>query len=144
MEGVKTSQRARLLALLLGILILGVLGQSYVIDSYVLGNFRQLEDNQVRASARLIRLWLDNFVQPLEATALTASAWPAPPAREDWPARVIAAAQNRGATVDAAMRLKPGGVADRSFAIGARGEPGPLDDFTAEYLRRHTTAAAAA
>ena len=39
MEGVKTSQRARLLALLLGILLLGVLGQSIVIDSYLLENF---------------------------------------------------------------------------------------------------------
>src|SRR6185436_14212235 len=101
MEGVKTSQRARLLALLLGILLLGVLGQSIVIDSYLLENFRRLEENQVRASARLIRLWLDNFVQPLEATARTVAGAPATPPAE-WPARVVTAAQNRGATVDAA------------------------------------------
>src|SRR5262245_59997160 len=104
MEGVKTSQRARLMLLLVRILILGAPGQPFLINSYAPGNLRQLEENQVRASARLIRLWLDNFVQPLEATARTVSAWPAPPPREDWAAKVVAAAQNRGATVDAAVR----------------------------------------
>jgi len=141
MEGVKTSQRARLLALLLGILILGVLGQSVVIDSYLLESFRRLEETQVRASARLIRLWLDNFVQPLEATARTVSGWTPPPA--DWAPRVVAAAQNRGATVDAAVQLRADGSVVRGFGVEAQGAPGPLGDFTARYLQRHASASAA-
>jgi len=141
MEGVKTSQRARLLALLLGILVLGVAGQSFVIDSYLLENFRRLEENQVRASARLIRLWLDNFVQPLEATARTVGAWPTPPAAAEWPARVIATAQNRGAAVDAAVQLGAEGGAVRGFGLDAQGGVGALGEFTAQYLRRHATAA---
>ena len=141
MEGVKTSQRARLLALLLGILILGVLGQSFVIDSYLLGNFRRLEETQVRASARLIRLWLDNFLQPLEATARTVGAFTPPPARADWPSQVVAAAQNRGAVVHAAMELGPDGTIARGFGVETRGAPGPLSEFTAQYLKRHATAA---
>ncbi len=141
MEGVKTSQRARLLALLLGILVLGVLGQSIVIDSYLLENFRRLEENQVRASARLIRLWLDNFVQPLEATVRTVGGAPAAGSTE-WPARVVTAAQNRGATVDAAAQLGPGGEAVRGFAVDPQGKIVPLGDFTAQYLKRHSGAAA--
>ncbi len=140
MDGVKTSQRARLLALLLGILLLGVLGQSIVIDSYLLENFRRLEENQVRASARLIRLWLDNFVQPLEATARTVGGWPAPGPSGDWPARVIEAAQNRGAALHAAAQLGPGGEPARGFAV-ERGAVGPLGDSTARYLKRHAGAA---
>jgi diguanylate cyclase (GGDEF)-like protein/PAS domain S-box-containing protein len=140
MEGVKTSQRARLLALLLIILLVGVAGQSFVIDSYLLENFRRLEENQVRSSARLIRLWLDNFLQPLEATARTVGNWPASSPAGDWPARVVDAAQNRGAVVNAAVQLGPGGEPARGFAI-ERGAPGPLGDFTAQYLKRHAGAA---
>jgi diguanylate cyclase (GGDEF)-like protein/PAS domain S-box-containing protein len=139
MEGVKTSQRARLLALLLGILILGVLGQSIVIDSYLLGNFRRLEENQVRSSARLIRLWLDNFLQPLDATARTVGTWTAPAAHPDWPEKVVAAAQGRGASVDAAASLAPDGSVVDGFAVESRGTIVPLGDFTAQYLRRHAT-----
>ena len=143
MEGVKISQRARLLALLLGILILGVLGQSFVINSYLLENFRRLEETQVRSNARLIRLWLDNFLQPLDATArVITSAAPAPP--EEWAARVIATAQNRGAGLDAAAQFGPDGRIQQGFSVETLGAPGPLSDFTAQYLARHTGSAAAA
>src|SRR5687767_2445764 len=107
MDGLKTSQRARLLALLLGILILGVLGQSFVIDSYLLDNFRRLEETQVRASARLIRLWLDNLMLPLESTARTVGEFTPPAKAGEWPAQVVAAANSRGAAVDAAVQLGP-------------------------------------
>ncbi len=141
MEGVKTSQRARLLALLLGILILGVLGQSLVIDSYLLESFRRLEETQVRSSARLIRLWLDNFMQPLEATARTVGDFTPPPPRADWPAQVVAAAQNRGAVVQTAIELAPDGTIARGFEVDGRGSPGALSPLTGQYLKRHATAA---
>src|SRR5690349_3796380 len=143
MEGVKTSQRARLLALLLGILILGVLGQSIVIDSYLLEGFRRLEETQVRASARLIRLWLDNFLQPLEATSRTVAGWDGAPARADWPARVVAAVQSRGTQVDATAQLGADGALLRSFGVDTQGEIRPLDEATGRYLQRHATAGGA-
>src|SRR6476660_843624 len=74
MEGVKTSQRARLLVLLVAILVLGVLGQSALINGYLSTQFQRLEENQVRASARLIHLWLDRFLQPLNTSAASIAA----------------------------------------------------------------------
>jgi len=135
MEGVKTSQRARLLALLLGILILGVLGQSIVIDSYLLENFRRLEETQVRSSARLIRLWLDNFVQPLESTARTVGGWSTPTAQPDWASKVMAAVENRGAAISVAAKLRPDGSILQGFGTERLGAP--VDEFTARYLQRH-------
>jgi diguanylate cyclase (GGDEF)-like protein/PAS domain S-box-containing protein len=139
MDGVKTSQRARLLALLLGILILGVLGQSIVIDSYLLEGFRRLEDTQVRSSIRLIRLWLDNFVQPLDATA-RALGGSAAPARSGWPERVAAAVQARGAAVSAAAQVAPDGTVVQGVAFDPQGGTRPLDEPTARLLARHAGA----
>ena len=143
MDGVKTSQRARLLLLLLAILVLGVLGQSVVIDSYLLGNFRRLEETQVRASARLIQLWLDNFVQPLDATARTIGNWKTAPNAAEWAPRVDAAVENRGAVVNAAAQLGPEGQVVHGFAVDARGAMRPLDPATAQFLQRHSAAAGA-
>src|SRR5689334_4578110 len=143
MDGVKISQRARLLALLLGLLILGVLGQSFVINSYLLENFRRLEETQVRSNARLIRLWLDNFLQPLDATARVITSAPAVPPAE-WATRVVATAQNRGAGLDAAAQLGADGRIQQGFSVEALGATGPLSDFTAQYLARHTGTAAVA
>src|SRR6185503_14688263 len=143
MEGVKISQRARLLALLLGILILGVLGQSFVISSYLLENFRRLEETQVRSNARLIRLWLDNFLQPLDATARAVVAAPAA-APDEWAARIVATAQNRGAGLDAAAQIGADGKVLQGFTVESLGATGPLTDFTAQYLMRHHGAAAPA
>jgi diguanylate cyclase (GGDEF)-like protein/PAS domain S-box-containing protein len=140
MDGVKTSQRARLLALLLGILILGVLGQSIVIDSYLLEGFRRLEEAQVRSSARLIRLWLDNFMQPLDGAARTIGGWTTPPARPDWPERVAEAARARGALVSAAAQVAADGSVARGFSFDAQGAPQPLDPQTAALLARHAGA----
>jgi diguanylate cyclase (GGDEF)-like protein/PAS domain S-box-containing protein len=140
MDGVKTSQRARLLALLLGILVLGVTGQSIVIDSYLLDSFRRLEETQVRASARLIRLWLDNFVQPLDATARTVGGWTASPARADWPAQVADAMRARGALVSAAAQVAPDGRVIRGVMFDRRGTALPVDPQTGELLARHAGA----
>jgi diguanylate cyclase (GGDEF)-like protein/PAS domain S-box-containing protein len=144
MDGVKTSQRARLLLLLLAILLLGVLGQSVVIDSYLLENFRRLEETQVRSSARLIQLWLDNFVQPLESTARTIGTWKTQPAAADWAPRVRAAVENRGAVVNAAAQLGPDGQVVHGFTIDAGRSLRPLDAATAQFLQRHSAAAGAA
>jgi diguanylate cyclase (GGDEF)-like protein/PAS domain S-box-containing protein len=144
MEGVKTSQRARLLALLLGILILGVLGQTLVINTYLLDDFRRLEETQVRGSARLIRLWLDNFVQPLDTLARTAADWDSTRASlrrgptAGWPAQLLSAAANRGVAVDTAALLDPDGVAVGGFRIDPRsGAPRPLPEPSATLLQRH-------
>ena len=144
MEAVKTSQRARLLALLLGILILGVLGQTIVINSYLLGDFRRLEEAQVRSSARLINLWLDNFLQPLDTLARSAAEGGAARlaaekgAATDWPAQLLAAAERRGALPDAAALVGLDGSLVQGFALNpANGLPGELPEATAEYLQRH-------
>jgi diguanylate cyclase (GGDEF)-like protein/PAS domain S-box-containing protein len=142
MDGVKTSQRARLLALLLGILLLGVLGQSIVIDSYLLESFRRLEETQVRSSARLIRLWLDNFVQPLDATARTVGGWTASPTRPDWAVRVADAMRARGALVSAAAQVAPDGSIVRGVMFDSRGTALPVDEQTARFLVRHAGARA--
>jgi diguanylate cyclase (GGDEF)-like protein/PAS domain S-box-containing protein len=141
MDGLKTSQRARLLALLGGILVLGVFGQSFVIDSYLLDNFRRLEETQVRASARLIRLWLDNLMLPLESTARTVGEFTPPSDVDAWPSRVIAAAHNRGTAVDAAAQLGPDGAVANGFDVNERGVPGALTPATAGFLKRHAGAA---
>jgi len=57
---------------------------------------------------------------------------------------VLAAAQNRGAAVDAALHIAPGGEAARSFGVDARGGISALGEFTAQYLRRHAAAGGAA
>ncbi len=63
------SLRARLLILMAALIIIGVISQSALINSYLLRDFRQLEVSQVSASMRLIQLWLDRFVQPMEGLA---------------------------------------------------------------------------
>jgi diguanylate cyclase (GGDEF)-like protein/PAS domain S-box-containing protein len=143
MDGVKTSQRARLLLLLLAILMLGVLGQSVVIDSYLLENFRRLEETQVRSSARLIQLWLDNFVQPLDATARNIGTWKTQPAAADWAPRVRDAVEGRGAVVNAAAQLGPDGRVVHGFAVDASGSLRPLDAGTTQFLQRHSAASGA-
>ena len=74
MKAIKIGQRTRLLVLLVSILVLGVVGQSAVINTYVMGEFRQLEETQVRSNARLIKLWLDLLLQPLNQLARAAGA----------------------------------------------------------------------
>jgi diguanylate cyclase (GGDEF)-like protein/PAS domain S-box-containing protein len=144
MDGVKTSQRARLLALLLGILILGVLGQTLVIRTYLLDDFRRLEETQVRSSARLIELWLDNFLQPLDTLARAAANWDATRASLTrrpggwWQSQLLATAQSRGMALDAAVLLGPDGEVVQSFAVDARsGNPVALSPVATQYLRRH-------
>jgi diguanylate cyclase (GGDEF)-like protein/PAS domain S-box-containing protein len=140
MEEVKTSQRARLSVLLLGILVLGVLGQT-VLNVYLLEDFRRLEEAQVRSNARLINLWLDNFLQPLDALARSAAdttpLQPAPGSR-DWPDALQAAAASRGTVVDAAALIGVDGRLIHGFAMDAsRQQPGELPAATADMLRRH-------
>ncbi|MCC2656168.1 MAG: diguanylate cyclase/phosphodiesterase with sensor(s) [Panacagrimonas sp.] len=64
-----TSQRARLLVLMAALMVVGVVSQSALINSYLLRDFARLEQSQVQASLRLIQLWLDRFVQPMESLA---------------------------------------------------------------------------
>jgi len=71
-----TSQRSRFLAFLGGLCVLGIYGQSELIRSYLLRDFQQLEETQVRSNLRLINLWLDRFLQPLETLAPDAATWP--------------------------------------------------------------------
>ncbi|HUR40504.1 MAG TPA: EAL domain-containing protein [Verrucomicrobiae bacterium] len=134
MDGVKTSQRARLLALLLGILILGVIGQSMVIKMYLLEDFRRLEESQVRASGRLINLWLDNFLQPLDTLARSSA--DAANAR-GWPAELLDTAERRSTVIDVAAVIGPDGSLLRGFARGPNGGAAPLSAETASYLQRH-------
>lgn len=65
----RTSQRARLLALMAALMLIGVFSQSALINTYLLRDFERLEQSQVSSSLRLIQLWLDRFVQPLESLA---------------------------------------------------------------------------
>lgn len=67
--GRTTSQRARLLLLMAFLMIVGVVSQSALINTYLLRDFARLEQGQIEASLRLIQLWLDRFVQPMEALA---------------------------------------------------------------------------
>lgn len=68
-EAGRISQRARLLAVMALLIVVGIFGQSALINTYVLHDFARLEQSQVQSSLRLIRLWLDRFVQPMEALA---------------------------------------------------------------------------
>jgi len=144
MQGVKTSQRARLLVLLLGILILGVLGQTFVINNYLLADFRRLEEAQVRASARLINLSLYNFLRPLEGLARTAAEGEATRGAAerrgptDWPAQLLDVAERRSAPVDAAALVGLDGTLVQGLALQpANRQPGPLPATTAAFLQRH-------
>ena len=144
MEGVKTSQRARLLVLLLGILILGVLGQTFVINNYLLADFRRLEETQVRASARLINLWLDNFLRPLDGLARAATESDAVRAAAErrqatgWPAELLDAAQRRNTPVDNAALLGLDGSLVQGFALNPGNRlPAELPVTIAGQLRRH-------
>lgn len=68
------SLRARLLILMAGLLIVGVVSQSTLINNYLLKDFRQLEASQLNSSLHLIQLWLDRFVQPMEGVTREAAA----------------------------------------------------------------------
>jgi diguanylate cyclase (GGDEF)-like protein/PAS domain S-box-containing protein len=144
MEGVKRSQRARLLALLLGILILGVLGQTFVINTYLLEDFQRLEATQVRASSRLINLWLDRFLQPLDNLASSTVETEAVQRAADkglataWPATLLDTAERRAATVDAAAVVGLDGSLVQGFALNpANGVPDALPAVVAQHLQRH-------
>ena len=146
MNGVKTSQRARLLALLLGILILGVLGQSLLINRYLLNDFRRLEETQLRASSRLINLWLDNFLQPLDTLAVSSAGWDVTRAAIEnrpgawWQSQLQATALNRSIGFDAAALIGADGALLQSFALAPSQQPTALPETTADILRRHATA----
>src|SRR6185436_6955187 len=139
MDSVKTSQRARLMLLLLGILILGVFGQTLVINFYLLNDFRQLEESQVRSSARLIRLWLDNFLQPLDGLARVAGTWDTTAAAVEkpgdaWQSQLLATAATRGVAVDTAALVAPDGTLIAGFARALdTGAPQPLTKEAAQY-----------
>jgi diguanylate cyclase (GGDEF)-like protein/PAS domain S-box-containing protein len=66
----RTSQRARLLVVMTALVVVGIFGQSTLINTYVLRDFARLEQSQVQASLRLIRLSLDRFVRPMEGLAI--------------------------------------------------------------------------
>ena len=143
-RGPAISQRARLLALLLGILVLGVLGQTLVIHNYLLDDFRRLEETQVRSSDRLIRLWLDNFLQPLDALARAGAAWDSTPAAlagarpEPWQEQLLAAAAQRATGLDMAVLLGADGTPRAGFAVaGDTGERRPLASGAAAVAQRH-------
>ena len=65
----KTSQRARLLVVMAVLMVIGIVSQSALINTYLLRDFQRLEESQVQASLRLIQLWLDRFLQPMESLA---------------------------------------------------------------------------
>lgn len=65
----RNSLRARMLVLMAALMVIGVFSQSALINTYLLGDFARLEQSQVQASLRLIQLWLDRFVQPMETLA---------------------------------------------------------------------------
>lgn len=67
--GMRISQRMRLLLVMGGLMLIGIISQSALINAYLLRDFARLEQSQVQASLRLIQLWLDRFVQPLESLA---------------------------------------------------------------------------
>lgn len=73
--GTQSSQRVRLLVLMAAIMVVGVVMQSALIGNYLLRDFQRLEESQVRASLRLIQLWLDRFLQPMESLAREAAGW---------------------------------------------------------------------
>ena len=149
MKGVKTSQRARLLTLLLGILVLGVAGQSYFIDRYLLSDFRRLEETQLRSSSRLINLWLDQlFLSPLDTLAGASIDWDVTRAAIDgdagarWQSQLLATAQSHGVTFNAAALIGASGQVQQAFAIDpATGTPATLPEAMLQILLRHAPAA---
>lgn len=74
-QGLKTSQRARLMALLAGILILGLAGQSLLINGYLLTRFQRMEENQLRSNVHLITIWMDNYLQRMSSQVESISNW---------------------------------------------------------------------
>lgn len=146
MRTIKISQRARLLALMVGILALGVLAQSVVINSYVVNDFRKLEENQVRSNARLINLWLDVFLQPLDKLARAAGNWEINRTtlddanRKAWQ-QYLQAVYRRDPVFDSAALIAPDGRVLHALAINPESmTAGPLLKSTAQLLQRHAGA----
>lgn len=120
-QGYKVSQRARLMVLLLVILVLGLISQSVLINGYLLNTFKRLEENQLRASAHMITLWLDGHLQPLNRLADSVASWDSSRRALDggheqaW-IRELQAASTR-ATFDSAALIDPDGVLVSSVAL---------------------------
>lgn len=138
----RTSQRARLLVVMAVLMVVGVFSQSALINTYVLRDFAKLEQSQVQASLRLIQLWLDRFVQPMEALA-TDLARAAPPDGMLTPADAepmrerLRAASQLDVDYDAAAILDANGevlLAQSYERTGAQRQP---TDLEMALLRQH-------
>lgn len=146
MKAIKIGQRTRLLVLLVSILVLGVVGQSVVINTYVMGEFRQLEETQVRSNARLIKLWLDLLLQPLNQQARAAGAWEinritlANDDRKTWQ-ETLQAVYRSDPVFDSAALIAPDGRVLHALAINPESMTAePLLKTTAQLLQRHSGA----
>ena len=143
----RTSQRARLLVLMAALMVLGVISQSALISTYLLRDFARLEQTQVQASLRLIQLWLDRFVQPMEALArdvgLAVSAQPGTVASGPDAAMPLLehlrAATRLGVGYDSAAIIDGGGNILLSLAHedGAGGAERAPTETELNLLRRH-------
>lgn len=141
LQGYRTSQRARLMALLLGILILGLAGQSVLINGYLLTRFQKMEENQLRSSAHLISLWLNSlYLQPLNRLADSVADWDSsrravdPAYAEAWTAEMELASARTKFGFAALFNADNGAVA--AIGIDAKtGAPVPVPPETLALLR---------
>ncbi len=96
----RTSQRARLLVVMALLMVVGIVSQSALINTYVLRDFAKLEQTQVQASLRLIQLWLDRFLQPMETLARDLGSSPHPDRATPIDAQVLRARLQAAAQLD--------------------------------------------
>ncbi|HKY90260.1 MAG TPA: EAL domain-containing protein [Nevskiaceae bacterium] len=72
----RTNQRARLLVLMAAIMLIGVIGQSVLLRSFLQNAFDDIEQGQLQANLKLAQRWLDRTLDPMRVLPDEIGRWP--------------------------------------------------------------------